>query len=359
MNSNNKPLRVIQWATGTVGKLNIITCQENPAFELVGCYVYSADKAGQDAGVIAGIDPVGIETTNNIDDILKLDADVVIYAPLYDDVDEICRILESGKNLVTPVGYTAIRDDSVKERIEQACRKGKTSFHGSGIHPGFAGDRLPLVLSALSRRIDKVTVYEIVDMSNANESWELITAMGFDMPAEEASRTQPPYLDQMSKTFFESIELVARGLGIEIEEFEKQHEFAVAREEIRIPLELGGKKENVIHKGHVAGQHFSYLGKIGGKAVIDFQTYWKMTKELDPDWPFDDALAYYVIIDGEPPLRLDFTCGVEKGSFPYGLTCTAMNCMNSAAMIVKASPGIHTQLDLPLITAHNAVNLDR
>ena len=352
-----KPLRVIQWATGAIGKCNILTCSQNPAFKLVGVYVHSADKHGKDAGEIAGIGAIGVKASNKIEDILALDADIVIYAPLLANVDEICRILESGKNLITPSGFTTVSNKADAAKLEAACKKGGVSFHGSGIHPGFSGDRLPLILSAMSRRIDKITVYEIVDMSLVNESWDMVKILGFDMTAEEARKNPPGLLQVLSTIFFESIALVAQGLGLEIDSYEKTHEFALAKNDIKVELDMG-HKSGIVRKGHVAGQNFNYMGKVGGKTVIDFKTYWKMSKDLEPNWQHDDPWAYHIIIEGDPDLRLTFTCGKKDGSDSarLGLVCTAMNCMNTAPHIVNARPGIVTQIDLPMIRAINAFN---
>jgi hypothetical protein len=177
------------------------------------------------------------------------------------------------------------------------------------------------------------------------------------MTPEDARNNPPGLLGVMSTIFFESIALVALGLGLEIESFEKTHQFALAKRDIEVSLDLGAKT-GVVRKGHVAGQNFNYIGKVGGKAVIDFKTIWKMGKDLEPDWPFPEPWAYYVIIEGEPNLRLQFTCGAEDGhdSAKFGLLCTAMNCMNTAPLVVAAAPGIRTQLDLPMIRAINAFN---
>src|SRR5258707_1246188 len=67
--------RVIQWATGSIGQISIQSFARNPQFELVGCYVTSSEKVGRDAGELAGIDPVGVIATDNVDEILALDAD--------------------------------------------------------------------------------------------------------------------------------------------------------------------------------------------------------------------------------------------------------------------------------------------
>ena len=135
------PYRVVQWATGSIGQIAIKQFARNPLFELVGCYVTSTEKSGRDAGELAGIDPVGVLATNDKAAILALDADCVHYAPLFVDVDDMCAILASGKNLVTPSGFVfadATRPDEVA-RLQAACATGHSSLHGTGIHPGLLG----------------------------------------------------------------------------------------------------------------------------------------------------------------------------------------------------------------------------
>ena len=78
--------------------------RQPPAFELVGCYVTSAAKDGLDIGELAGREPIGLTATTDAEALLAIEADCVNYAPLYVDIDQICRILRSGKNLVTPSG---------------------------------------------------------------------------------------------------------------------------------------------------------------------------------------------------------------------------------------------------------------
>ena len=97
--------RIIQWATGGVGRAAIQGIVNHPELELVGCWVHSRKKAGRDAGEIAGVGPLGVVTTNDKDALLALDADCVLYSPLMPDAAEVERILRSGKNVVTPLGW--------------------------------------------------------------------------------------------------------------------------------------------------------------------------------------------------------------------------------------------------------------
>ena len=78
--ANMKKYKVVQWATGGMGKNCLRAVIDHPAMELVGVYVYGADKAGKDAGAIARRELTGVLATRNVDEILALDADVVIHA---------------------------------------------------------------------------------------------------------------------------------------------------------------------------------------------------------------------------------------------------------------------------------------
>lgn len=99
--------KVIQWATGTVGQSAIKAIIGRDDTELVGCYVTNPDKVGRDAGEIAGEAAIGVRATNDKQAILSIQADCVIYVPIMHDIDEICALLESGKNVVTGCPYNS------------------------------------------------------------------------------------------------------------------------------------------------------------------------------------------------------------------------------------------------------------
>src|SRR6202021_3063087 len=103
--SNPAKLRVVQWATGGVGKAAIECVLNHPQLQLAGFWVHSADKNGRDVGEILGTAPLGVTATSSADEILALDADCVMYSPLIPNDEEVIAILRSGKNVVPPVGW--------------------------------------------------------------------------------------------------------------------------------------------------------------------------------------------------------------------------------------------------------------
>ncbi len=111
---SDRPIRVVQWSTGNVGVHSLRAVIERPGLELVGVHVTNPAKVGRDAGELCGLGPTGVLATGDVEEILALDADAVLHMPLPSlvhgddpgrDVDDACRLLASGKHVVTTVGY--------------------------------------------------------------------------------------------------------------------------------------------------------------------------------------------------------------------------------------------------------------
>jgi len=350
MAKRQAPFRVIQWGTGAVGKYCIQRTIESPHLKQVGARVFSDAKNGKDVGEIAHLAPTGVKAVMDKQAVYDADADIVLYTPLIVDIEDICAILASGKDLITPSGFVFLKDQAVLARINGACAKGGSTMYAAGIHPGFAGDRVPLVLSALCRNIRKVTVYELVSMADMTESPDLIFGyLGFNMDAETAAKTPPPLLQTMSTIFKESMQMLAAGLGFEIDSFRTSHEYALTTEDSQtVP--------GLIPKGHVGGQHFNYEALVGDRTVIEFKTYWRMADKLTPAWDQPmKGLTYVVEIDGDPGVRCVFEPVGERPA-ELGLIWTAALVMNAIPEVCEAPPGFKTTLDLPLIAAKSAVH---
>ena len=344
--SADRTYRVIQWATGSIGQISIRHFAENPHFDLVGVYVTSDAKAGKDAGELADIAPMGVRATTSIDELLALDADCVNYAPLYADVDDMARILRSGKNIVTPVGfiYPKALDPAVVEKLETACRDGGTTLHGAGIHPGFSGDLLPMTYARLCSRIDQVIVQEVADLAPHPSHAMNFGGLGFGRDPDEARAEPSPLIHTMESIFRESMLLVADGLGIPVDDLTTTFDVAVAKRDLTV-------RSGEIAKGTVAGMRHEWITWSSGREAIVFRSFWKMDDDLDPNWGFG-TIKYSLIIEGDPSVKVGFEPGKKHptGDEGYwGRVWTAMNSVTAIPTVVAAGPGIKTHLDLPLV----------
>lgn len=347
---SQKTYRVIQWATGKVGQLSIRHFASNPAFQLVGVLVTNADKVGKDAGEIAGISPVGVAATDDVEAILALDADCVHFAPRVQDIDMICRLLRSGKNVVSPLGphFPTEHSEADVAKIRAACIVGKSSFHGSGIHPGFAGDVLALTVARLVDRVDHVHVYEIVNFRNHRTTYLEYLGFGRDPDDLRANPKRPP---TVTHAFAQSMATVVKGLGKKMEKLTKTEvEFAIATRDID---HLAG----VIKTGTVAGQHYSETAWADGAPLVTFHTYWTMgDADVEPNWHCGES-QYRIVIDGDPPTELSLRgAPAPDGSrvFP-GIVWTAMSCCTAIPLVCDSEPGFISHLDLGVVRPLNLV----
>ncbi len=349
--------RVIQWATGNVGRAAIEGVLEHPDLELAGCWVHSEAKDGQDLGTLVGRDPVGIAATRDVDTVLALDADCVVYSPIFADADTVVRILESGKNVVTPLGWFYPPSDE-RARLDAVCRTAGVTLHGTGIHPGGITERFPLMVSALSGSITRVRAEEFSDIRTYGAPDVIRDWMLFGKTPEESRKSI--MAEALGAGFRQSVHMVADELGFALDpELRTTHEMAVATAPIASPI-------GPIAPGLVAAQRFRWEGLVDGEPVVTAAVNWLMGEEhLDPPWRFGpDGEHFEVEITGDPDCLVSFRKlhpdSIESGLVRNrGIVATAMHCVNAVPYVCAAEPGLRTYLEMPLVAGRAAAPLRR
>ena len=155
---STREYRVVQWATGTIGARALRAVIEHPHMRLAGVYVHGQDKVGRDAGELCGAASTGVTATASIDDIVDLGPDCVLYMPNSLNLDELCRLLAAGINVVTTCGafhHPPSMDPEVRAKVQAACELGGSSVHSTGSSPGFITEAVPLVLTSIQRRAER------------------------------------------------------------------------------------------------------------------------------------------------------------------------------------------------------------
>lgn len=355
--SSPRKLRVIQWATGGVGRAAIECILNHPQLELAGCWVHSAEKNGRDVGEILGIGAVGLTATGSLDEVLATDADCVMYSPLMPKDQEVAAILRSGKNVVTPVGWVYPDPDNPAVKvIADAALEGGVTLHGSGIHPGGITERFPLMVSSLSSAVTHVRAEEFSDIRTYNAPDVVRHIMGFGGTPEEAMRG--PMAALLESGFKMSVRMIADHMGFRIDpNITTTQEIAVATSDIDYdPFPITA--------GTVAARRFRWQALVDGEPVITAAVNWLMGESnLDPDWSFGERGERFEIeITGDPTVSLTFK-GLQPQTISEGLqrnpgvVATANHCVNAIPDVCAAEPGIKTYLDLPLFAGRPAERL--
>jgi len=349
-------LRVIQWATGSVGRHAVAAVHNHPDLELAGALVYSDAKAGRDVGAISGIGDIGVTTTKDPDEIVALDADCVLYMPQGEmnpkgAIDDICMLLASGKNVVstavTGLIYPLSMGHKVVDKLEAACAAGQASFHGTGIEPGWAAEVLPLTMSGLFQRIDTLLAQELMDYTTYDSAEMLFDIMGFGKPPDEPVPMADASLAGV--TFRAPLMLLADGLSATIDDFVYHRDVAVARDAFDI-------KAGRVEAGTVSAQRFGYTAAVvGGRPALTVEHITRLGDAQAPDWP--TGRGWKVTVEGRPSMLLESQIGTHgEDETDQGCLGTAMHAVHAIAPVCAAAPGVRTFLDLPLITGRHVLS---
>ena len=336
-------IRVIQWATGSVGVAQLREVIDRHDLELVGLYVYSPSKVGVDAGELVGRSPTGVLATNDASAILDLDADLVLHAaskafPDNTNTDDIVALLASGKSVISTTSYNHLPTfgADADERIRAACAQAGTRFHAAGEHPGFMFERLATSITALSQRVDKITVQEFVDCRAVTAREMLVDLMGMGKAPEEIT-VESAMFRAVSAQYEQSLAAAADVLGVGFDEIKRDIRTATAPYNVDVAC-------GTLPAGSVVGQILSWSACRDGAPVLVAEEYWTVINDI-PGWDvvLDGEFLVRVIVDGSPPLRLEFTIGndpLDLAGVAGGQLAVAMTAIRAIPYVLSAPPGV-------------------
>lgn len=343
-------IRVVQWSTGNVGRYCLRAILGHPELELTGLWVHSAAKEGRDAGEFCGAGRTGVRATRDVEALLASDAQCVVYAAtadlrLMEAVDDVCRILRAGKNVVSssvvPLVHPSHLGPDLQHKLEEACRAGNASLWFNGIDPGFANDLLPLVLSGLSERWSQIRIREIVNYATYDQPEVVLGTMGFGKPLDEIPLLLRPGM--LTIAWGGTIRILAQGLGLELDEIRQHWECRPAHRDLETPM-------GVIREGTRGALRFEVQGIVEGRVRLVVEHVTRMHDAIAPDWPRGEG-GYEVIVEGVPRMVCRLDMADEHGDAAVGgVVMTATRLVNAIPAVVAAPPRPLTPLDLPLVT---------
>jgi 2,4-diaminopentanoate dehydrogenase len=345
-------IRVIQWATGNVGTRSLRRVVEHPDMELVGLWVNNPEKAGLDAarlierdvGYEGSCPDTGVIATSDVDALVALEADCVLYMRQGTDVGELCRLLASGKNVVTTRGdfhHPPMMDANDRAAIEAACKQGGTSIYSTGSSPGFVTEALSIPLVSMSRRLDCLTIDEYADMTSRNSPDLIFNIMGYGVSPGQFDQRK---VDYVKHDFAASLAQVAAALGLEIDSWDAFGELSAATSDKEIAA-------GTIEAGTVGAQRITIEGKQAGKTRLRFRANWYCTTDIAHDWNLRES-GWKVQVAGDTPMEVNITFPVDPETYPSVTPgFTAHRAVNAVPMVCAAAPGIRTTVDMPQVVA--------
>lgn len=337
--------RVVQWGTGEIGRESLAGILDHAGLELVGVKAYSDDKHGVDAGILIGRGPVGVTATTVLEDALAGPVDCVLYTPRTPSVDDVCRILERGINVVT-TSFAFHQARAGAPELLDACIRGNSSLHGTGLNPGNLGAVLPLAMAGMCREIEQVTIQERADWSMYDSAEITFGQMMFGADPADVT-VNSPSLVYTSELFQQQVWLLGDALGAELDEVTTELEI--------VPADADGEfLGHPLAKGTVAGQRWRWCGRRAGNTVIQVETLWMLGQRQPRHWPSPQH-GWTITIEGNPSLQAhvvtlaSFRRDVPMSDHVHAASvATAMQAVNAVPAVCAAPAGLVTMADLPL-----------
>ncbi len=341
--------RVIIWGLGSVGKSALEIINARKSLQLAGAYDVNPEKVGKDAGELFGLPSAGVIVSDNEEEVLNIDADMVLYYPptkwdagklpsptsVGGNVDDIVRFLEHGKNCSStlPVYFSEKNAPEYFKRIDEAGKAHGTTYVQQGIFPGLFTPYFSSISCMFSRTIDTAIVYGGEDDSVNSAPW--IAVFGYGKKPEEISPERLAVVKNIMFTYYGPtvIEMAERA-GLDWDEYSCEEETILSEEEVTTPYAH-------VTPGTVGAHKFIMCTKKNGREVTGFHFIHKASAEILKDLP----LNKYIEIKGQPDITIRLE-NIIPDEDPF-LTSAAPS-VNLIPSIVDAEPGFKNALDIPM-----------
>ena len=321
----------MHFGLGPIGAAIAKQVATRPGFKIVGAIDIDPAKVDRDLADIVGLPRrLGVTVSPDAAKALKkAKPDIVVLctsSSIKNVMPQIETILKSRTAIVSTTeelsypGYTHIRQ---ARRIHALAKKAKVAVLGTGVNPGFAMDALPIALTAVCERVDRVVVNRLQDARIRRLPFQ--QKIGAGLTTEQfQKKVDDGTVRHVGLT--ESIAMIADALAWTLDRITDDIQPKLAT--VTISSEF-----LAVDPGYVCGIIQDGVGYRKGEPVIKLH----MEAYLGAPETYDS-----VEIEGSPNLSMRVSGGI------HGDVATASIVVNSIPKVLNARPGLHTMRDLPL-----------
>jgi len=324
-------IRVMHVGLGPIGALVARQIASRKGFRIVGAVDVDSQKVGRDLGDVieAGrqlrvrvTDDTGRTITATKPDVAVLCTSSSLKAVL----PQFEEILKRRVPIVTTTeeaAYPAPRNRRLATRLDAAAKKARVAVLGTGVNPGFTMDALPIALSAVCERVDRIEVHRVQDARIRRLPFQ--QKIGAGLTREQFDR-QVELGTVRHVGFTESIQMIGDAMGWKLDRIVDDVAPTIAEQAVASDL-------LAVKAGQVCGVVQNGVGYMKGVALITL----RLEAYLGAPDPYDS-----VLIEGSPRIYSKIAGGV------HGDIATASITINSIPAVLTAPPGLRTMRDMRL-----------
>ncbi|MEW5785540.1 MAG: 2,4-diaminopentanoate dehydrogenase [Bacillota bacterium] len=329
-----REVNVVLWGLGAMGSGMYKLLAQRPGVRVTGAIGRNPSKIGRDLGETVGLKPSGVKISGDAAAVLaEAGADLVLHATssfVKEVHPELVQAVRAGCNVITIAEEMAepwAAERRLADDLEREAKEKGVTVLGTGINPGFVLDALIIALSGVCFNINKIEAERINDLSPFGHT--VMATQGVGTTPEEFARGVAEGKIVGHIGFAQSISLIARALGWELERIVEEKEPIISATRRETPYVK-------VEPGMVAGCYHRAYGYRNGAVAISLKHPQQVRPEAEGVNTGD-----YIRIEGTPPVNLAI-----KPEIPGGIGTMAM-AVNMIPVVLASAPGLKTLVDLP------------
>jgi 4-hydroxy-tetrahydrodipicolinate reductase len=316
---------------GPIGAMAARQIASRKGFRLVGAVDVDPRKTGRDLGdVIEAGRTLRVRVTDDIGRTIRATRpDVAVLctsSSLRKVLPQFEEVIKRRVPIVTTTeeaAYPAQRNRRLARRLDALAKKAGVAVLGTGVNPGFTMDALPIALSAVCERVDRIEVHRVQDARIRRLPFQQKIGAGLS-PEQFARHVELGTVRHVG--FTESIQMIGDAMGWSLDRIVDDVAPKIAEREV-------ASEVLAVEAGQVCGVIQNGVGYAHGEPVITL----RLEAYLGAPDPYDS-----VLIEGSPRIYSKIDGGV------HGDIATASITVNSIPAILTAAPGLRTMRDIRL-----------
>lgn len=312
---------------------------QKAGLQLVGAFGRRAHRVGMDVGQAIGLEtPLGIALSADLHRVAEeTRPDVAIQATCSTAIDalsEITTLIQHNVNVISiaeEMVYPQYSSPAIAEQLHWQAVKQGVAVLGTGVNPGFVLDLLVITLSGVCANIQSISAKRVNDLSPYGPS--VLGAQGVGLSPQAFQQGVKNGIVVGHYGFKQSIHMIAKAVGWEIEEITESREPIIASVQHKTPFVS-------VAPGQVVGCNHTAVAYLNDRPVITLLHPQQVQPQLE-----GVATGDSINIKGTPDINLS-----GSPEIPGGIA-TAAIALNSIPRLLNAASGLYSMADLPVPAA--------
>jgi hypothetical protein len=324
-------IRVVHVGLGPIGAAVASQIAGRTGLKIVGAVDIDAVKIGRDTGEVIGLGRrLGVRVSPDATRTIRAArADIVVLctsssiAGVMPQIDEILQSKTAIVSTTEELSYPERSHRHQARTIDRWAKKAGVAVLATGVNPGFAMDALPIALTAVCERVERVNVERVQDARIRRLPFQQKIGAGLTV-SEFRQQVRDGRVRHVGLA--ESIAMIADALGWRIDRITDN----IKPKRATAPV---SSEFISVQAGQVCGLIQDGVGYRGRTPLIRLH----MEAYLGAQESYDA-----VTIEGQPTLSMRIAGGI------HGDVATASIVVNAIPKVLNAAPGLHTMRDMPL-----------